>query len=140
MIYTFTPLIFVANSITGDTKKVSLLANGLRKNYIKWFRNFTAVSNTSFLVERGTCFGLLGVNGAGKSTTFKMLTAEIFPTAGDAYIEGSSLRNNKKQVDFMISVYRRYFLVLVIYSQVSIVQKKAHMRGIRVKIDFMIDF
>jgi ATP-binding cassette subfamily A (ABC1) protein 3 len=32
-----------------------------------------AVDNLSFAVERGEVFGLLGVNGAGKSTTFKML-------------------------------------------------------------------
>ena len=34
------------------------------------------------------CFGLLGVNGAGKTSTFKMLTGDTHITAGDAYVKG----------------------------------------------------
>jgi ABC-type multidrug transport system ATPase subunit len=41
-----------------------------------------AVDNLSFAIQRGEVFGLLGVNGAGKSTTFKMLAGEITSTAG----------------------------------------------------------
>eukprot|EP00887_Chlorella_sp_A99_P005937 scaffold29.g5937.t1 len=40
---------------------------------------------------RGECFGLLGVNGAGKTTSFSMLTGEVLPDAGQAYVEGHSL-------------------------------------------------
>ncbi|XP_060805712.1 phospholipid-transporting ATPase ABCA3 [Amyelois transitella] len=42
----------------------------------------TAVKGISFAVREGECFGLVGVNGAGKSTTFKMMTCETFPTRG----------------------------------------------------------
>ena len=41
-----------------------------------------AVNNLSFALEAGECFALLGVNGAGKSTTFKALTSEVTPTSG----------------------------------------------------------
>lgn len=41
-----------------------------------------AVDNLSFAIQRGEVFGLLGVNGAGKSTTFKMLSGEVTSTAG----------------------------------------------------------
>jgi ABC-type multidrug transport system ATPase subunit len=41
-----------------------------------------AVDSMNFKVEKGEVFGLLGVNGAGKSTTFKMLTGEIKPASG----------------------------------------------------------
>lgn len=41
-----------------------------------------AVSNLSFALNAGECFALLGVNGAGKSTTFKSLTNEVQPTSG----------------------------------------------------------
>ncbi|KAG7198455.1 hypothetical protein KM043_005838 [Ampulex compressa] len=54
----------------------------LRKEYRSVYGTNVAVQNLSFGVQAGTCFGLLGVNGAGKSTTFRMLTTEIIPTAG----------------------------------------------------------
>ena len=41
-----------------------------------------AVRNLSFQIQKGECFALLGVNGAGKSTTFKMLTGDVNPTSG----------------------------------------------------------
>lgn len=41
-----------------------------------------AVENLSFGLSAGECFALLGVNGAGKSTTFKSLTCEVQPTSG----------------------------------------------------------
>ncbi|KAF7403454.1 hypothetical protein HZH68_006248 [Vespula germanica] len=54
----------------------------LRKEYRSVYGTNVAVQNLSFGVQPGKCFGLLGVNGAGKSTTFKMLTTEIIATAG----------------------------------------------------------
>jgi ABC-type multidrug transport system ATPase subunit len=47
-----------------------------------------AVERTSFGLEYGECFALLGINGAGKSTTFKALTCEIEPTNGEITING----------------------------------------------------
>ena len=47
-----------------------------------------AVDEISFTIARGECFALLGVNGAGKTTTFRMLTGEVNPTFGEAYIKG----------------------------------------------------
>ncbi|KAH7941000.1 hypothetical protein HPB49_009177 [Dermacentor silvarum] len=44
-----------------------------------------------FTVRSGECFGLLGVNGAGKTTTFRILTGEIMPHAGNAYIGTASI-------------------------------------------------
>lgn len=46
----------------------------------------TAVDKISFGIKNGECFTLLGVNGAGKTTTFKMISGEIIPTSGDAFI------------------------------------------------------
>lgn len=45
-----------------------------------------AVKKASFGLDYGECFALLGVNGAGKSTTFKSLTREITPTTGEITI------------------------------------------------------
>lgn len=47
-----------------------------------------AVENISFGLHYGECFALLGVNGAGKSTTFKSLTAGVLPSEGAISIGG----------------------------------------------------
>lgn len=47
-----------------------------------------AVKRASFGLDYGECFALLGVNGAGKSTTFKSLTRDIQPTTGEITIQG----------------------------------------------------
>lgn len=57
--------------------------NKFRKVYSVPFGDpILAVENTSFAVDYGECFALLGVNGAGKSTTFKSLTNVVTPTGG----------------------------------------------------------
>jgi len=50
-----------------------------------------AVQQASFGLSYGECFALLGVNGAGKSTTFKSLTREITPTTGEITIQGFNI-------------------------------------------------
>ena len=56
-----------------------------------------AVDKVSFSVQNGEVFGLLGVNGAGKTTTFKILSGEIKPTSGEAWIAGHSIINNMEE-------------------------------------------
>jgi len=53
-----------------------------------------AVERLSFGLSKGECFALLGVNGAGKSTTFKVLTAEEEPTSGSVSIKGMDLKRD----------------------------------------------
>ena len=50
--------------------------------------NFDAVKDISFEVKKGECFGIIGTNGSGKSTTLKMLTGVLNPTSGEINIEG----------------------------------------------------
>jgi ABC-type glutathione transport system ATPase component len=59
---------------------------------------FKAVDSVSAAVERGQCFGLLGVNGAGKTTTFKMLTGKTDITDGDAFINGLNVRDDPRRI------------------------------------------
>ena len=60
-----------------------------RKAYTTLFgKPFLAVERISFGLDYGECFALLGVNGAGKSTTFKSLTRDIVPTSGEISISG----------------------------------------------------
>jgi drug efflux transport system ATP-binding protein len=56
------------------------------------FGNFRAVDDISFSVRRGEIFGLLGANGAGKSTTFRMLCGLLPPSDGTLRVAGFDLR------------------------------------------------
>ncbi len=52
------------------------------------FGDFTAVNSVSFRIQRGEIFGFLGSNGCGKTTTMKMLTGLLPPSAGSAKLFG----------------------------------------------------
>ncbi len=58
------------------------------KGLSKKFKQFKAVDNLSITVERNKVYGLLGANGAGKSTTLKMITGILKPTAGEIIYNG----------------------------------------------------
>ena len=62
------------------------------KNLTKKFGNRIAVNNVSFVIQEGEIFGFLGANGAGKSTTIKMITGLTTITSGDAFINGFSVK------------------------------------------------
>lgn len=64
------------------------------KDLKKHFGTVKAVDGISFEVQPGECFGLLGRNGAGKSTTIKMLIGLISPDSGIARINGYDLRED----------------------------------------------
>ena len=54
----------------------------------KSFNDLTAVEDLTFTVQEGEIFGLVGPDGAGKTTTMRLLTAIVDPTAGDAWVTG----------------------------------------------------
>lgn len=56
-----------------------------------------AVDRLTFGIPAGECFGLLGINGAGKTSTMAMLTAEFPPTEGDATLASYSVTNQPEQ-------------------------------------------
>jgi len=56
------------------------------RDLTKSFGHFTAVDHLSFTVKRGEIFGFLGANGAGKSTTIRMLCGLLIPTSGSARV------------------------------------------------------
>src|SRR6218665_2955041 len=64
----------------------------------KLYGNFVAVNQLSIGVSQKECFGLLGVNGAGKTTVFRMLTGEIRPSFGNAYIAGIGVQDDLAKV------------------------------------------
>ena len=57
-------------------------------------RGKPALKDLNFCLEKGECFGLLGLNGAGKTTTFKCITQEISPSNGEIFLNGRKTNNN----------------------------------------------
>lgn len=68
------------------------------KQLSKKFKDFTAVDDLSFTVEEADVYGFLGQNGAGKSTTIRMLLTLIKPTTGDISIFGLNLFTHRKEI------------------------------------------
>ncbi len=62
----------------------------------KYYKNNKAVDGISFEIQKGEIFGLVGANGAGKSTTISMLTTMIKPDDGDILYHGKSIVKNPK--------------------------------------------
>jgi len=64
----------------------------------KKYKDFIAVDDLSFSVNRGDVYGFLGQNGAGKSTTIRMMLTLIEPTSGEINIFGKPLSKNRHEI------------------------------------------
>lgn len=67
----------------------NLVLKGLSKRY----KEVLAVNQLHLGVNNAECFGLLGINGAGKTSTFKMMTGDELISSGDVWIRGKSMKN-----------------------------------------------
>uniref|UniRef100_A0A182J4R4 ABC transporter domain-containing protein n=1 Tax=Anopheles atroparvus TaxID=41427 RepID=A0A182J4R4_ANOAO len=84
----------IASSSEGELSSYNLVLKDLSKSYGK----FVAVNKLSVGVRHSECFGLLGINGAGKTSTFKMMTGDENITSGDAWVNGINLRTDMNRV------------------------------------------
>lgn len=75
----------------------------------KKFRDFVAVNSVSFRVGQGEIFGFLGANGAGKSTTIRMLCGLLTPTSGEATVGGFSVSSQPEKVKERIGYMSQRF-------------------------------
>ena len=64
----------------------------------KKFNELTAVNDLSFTVKEGDVYGFLGQNGAGKSTTIRMMLTLIAPTSGNIELFGKKLQGHKHEI------------------------------------------
>lgn len=67
------------------------------QNLTKKYGTHKAVNEISFNLKKGEIVGFLGVNGAGKSTTMKMLTGALLPTSGNIFIQGQNIATHPIQ-------------------------------------------
>ena len=76
------------------------------------FGSFTAVDRVSFDVKQGEIFGFLGANGAGKSTTIRMLCGLLKPTSGTAVVGGVEVSRDpeavKQRIGYMSQKFSLY--------------------------------
>jgi ABC-2 type transport system ATP-binding protein len=67
------------------------------ENLQKRFGRRTAVENLSLEIEEGALYGLLGHNGAGKSTAIGMMLGQVWPTSGEVKVCGYDVQSNRRQ-------------------------------------------
>lgn len=76
------------------------------------FGKFRAVDEVNFQVKQGEIFGLLGANGAGKTTVIKMLTGILQPTGGEGFVAGADMRRAartiKERIGYMSQAFSLY--------------------------------
>src|SRR3989475_6596390 len=91
------------------------MADAIRvKDLTRRFGGFVAVDHRPFDVRQGEIFGFLGSNGAGKSTTIRMLCGLLAPTSGTAFVDGVDVSRDpegvKRRIGYMsqrFSLYER---------------------------------
>jgi ABC-2 type transport system ATP-binding protein len=91
------------------------------------FGSFTAVDRLSFDVQPGEIFGFLGANGAGKSTTIRMLCGLLRPTSGTAEVGGIDVAKDPEAVKQRIGYMSQRFSL---YERLTIDQNIAFFGGI----------
>ncbi|GFR20908.1 ATP-binding cassette sub-family A member 3, partial [Trichonephila clavata] len=72
------------------------------KDVTKKYGSFVAVDKLSFGVRKGECFGLLGLNGAGKTSTFKMITGDTSISSGEIYVDGYDIKQQSRKAQNQI--------------------------------------
>jgi drug efflux transport system ATP-binding protein len=97
------------------------------ENLVKRFGAFTAVDGLSFAVEEGEVFGLLGSNGAGKSTAIRMLCGLLTPSAGQARVLGLDVGRDAEALKHRIGYMTQRFSL---YEDLTVEQNLEFFGGV----------
>ena len=97
------------------------------RNLTRRFGAFTAVDDLSFEVRQGEIFGFLGSNGAGKSTTIRMLCGLLRPTSGSARVGGVDVGSQPEAVKSRIGYMSQRFSL---YEKLTVDQNITFFGGI----------
>ncbi|KAH6934355.1 hypothetical protein HPB50_023267 [Hyalomma asiaticum] len=104
----------------------ALLVENLHKKY----GSLHAVRGLTFGVHQQECFGLLGVNGSGKTTTFQMLTALVPPTRGEAYMGDYVLSREPRLWQARLGYCMQYGGLLESLTAYEFLRLFARLRGV----------
>ena len=84
------------------------MTNSIQVNQLsKHYGDFVAVDQIAFSIQPGEVVGFLGPNGAGTSTTLKMLTGYLAPTHGSAQIQGINVLESPIAAQQQMDIYQR---------------------------------
>ncbi len=106
-----------------NAEGVAIVAKELTRN----FEQFCSVDHINFSVKQGEIFGLLGANGAGKTTAIKMLTGILPPSSGEGQVAGADMRNAaqtlKERIGYMSQAFSLYLDLtvmenLILYAKI----------------------
>ena len=82
------------------------------RKLVRDFGSFRAVDHVNFQVKQGEIFGLLGANGAGKTTVIKMLNGILPPTGGEGWVAGADMKTAggtiKERIGYMSQAFSLY--------------------------------
>src|SRR5262249_56213908 len=84
-----------------DRPEVAISVRGLRKSY----GELEAVRGVDLGIERGEIFGVIGPDGAGKTSVFQILGGVMAPTAGEALIFGPTSRAARSVVGYLAHAF-----------------------------------
>ena len=88
------------------------------RKLLRDFGSFRAVDHVSFQVKQGEIFGLLGANGAGKTTVIKMLNGIMPPTGGEGWVAGADMKTAggaiKERIGYMSQAFSLYLDLTVV--------------------------
>nr|XP_042139620.1 ATP-binding cassette sub-family A member 17-like isoform X10 [Peromyscus maniculatus bairdii] len=110
-------------------KKNPLIVKDVSKVY-KEKVTVLAVNKVSFTVNERECFGLLGLNGAGKTSIFNMLTGEQPITSGNAFVKGFNVKSDLVKVRQWIGYCPEFDALLNFMTGREILAMYARIRGI----------
>lgn len=79
------------------------------ENLTKIFNELTAVDSLNLEIPEGEIFGLVGPDGAGKTTTMRLLTAILDPTSGEAWVAGHSIGKDPEAIKEKIGYMSQRF-------------------------------
>lgn len=74
------------------------MADVVVNNLTKTYKDLTAVNDVSFTVKKGELFGLIGPDGSGKTSIFRMLTTLLLPDGGTATVNGHDIVKDYKAI------------------------------------------
>ena len=107
-----------------------LLTQDLTKIYQTNKGPLLAVNKMSFGTKPKSCFGLLGINGAGKSTAFKMFTGDERITAGECWTAGFSLKKQKQKAQSAVGYCPQFDALIDSLTGIETLQFYCDLRGL----------